>query len=77
MNCFDVDFGSTPVPATTLTRGDMDISTKHLKMIKSAVEGRISDLEIDADQLNSEDIYTELKELRNILSHIEDILLRQ
>ena len=55
----------------------MDISIKHLKMIKSALEGRISDLEIDAAQLASEDIHTELEEYRCLLSHIDDLLLQQ
>ena len=55
----------------------MDISIKYLKMIKSALEGRVSDLEIDADQFASEDIHTELKEYRCLLSHIDDLLLRQ
>lgn len=55
----------------------MDISRKHLEMIEVALNKHIEDLEIDADQLASNDLRVELQEFRNLLSQIEDLILRQ
>ena len=55
----------------------MEMSKKHMEMIQLALSKHIEDLELDVDQLTSEDLRVELQEFRNLRSQIEDLILRQ